>query len=416
VNITPDSHGTWEALADGSILWRLRIISPGALSLNLGLDRFELPEGATFLVHDSSGAQIRGPYTARNRNADGGLWTAVVLGEELIAELHLPAGAEADVRISSVNHGYRFFAAEAAGRGEKRGACNVNVVCPEGDPWRDQIRSVARITVSGMYVCTGQLVNTTAEDERPLLLTAQHCVETPGEAPTVVAYWNYESPNCFDYAGGGLSSNQSGSTWISSSPLSGGSDFTLVELDEDPDPAWNLYFTGWDARAQTPASTTTIHHPSGDEKSISFDFDPPTSTGYLGSLPSPTGTHWRVADWDVGTTEGGSSGSCLFDDASKRCIGTLSGGYAACSNDLPDWYGRFSKHWTGGGTASTRLSDWLDPFGSGALFLDGTNAGSIIFSDGFERGDTSAWVGRGDVFFADGFEQGDTSGWSAAVW
>ncbi len=383
----PTSAGTWETLDDGSKLWRLRISSPGALSLNLGIEKFDLPAGATFWIHDADGAHVQGPYTAKNRNAAGGLWTAVVLGDELVAELHLPAGSDADLEISSVNHGYRFFGEDPAKAADKRGSCNINVVCPDGDPWRSQIRSVARITISGMFVCTGQLINNTAQDGTPYFLTAQHCIEASNEAPSVVAYWNYESPGCNDFAGGNLSQNQSGSTWVASDPLEGGAgtDFTLVELDQNPDPAWNLYLVGWDAREQIPNSTTTIHHPSGDEKSISFDLDPPTITAYVEDSPVADGSHWRIADWDQGTTEGGSSGGCLYDDSSKRCVGTLSGGFAACGNDDPDWYGRTTKQWTGGGTDATRLSTWLDKANTGALFLDGRNAEGAA-------GDSFTWL------------------------
>ncbi len=387
VAFAPTSAGTWETLDDGSKLWRLRISSPGALSLNLGIEKFDLPAGAMFWIHDADGAQVQGPYTAKNRNAAGGLWTAVVLGDELVAELHLPAGSDADLEISSVNHGYRFFGEDPAKAAEKRGSCNINVVCPDGDPWRNQIRSVARITISGMFLCTGQLINNTAQDGTPYFLTAQHCIEASNEAPSVVAYWNYQSPECNDFAGGNLSQNQSGSTWVASDPLEGGtgSDFTLVELDQNPDPAWNLFLVGWDAREQIPNSTTTIHHPSGDEKSISFDLDPPTITAYTENTPSADGSHWRIADWDEGTTEGGSSGGCLYDDSSKRCIGTLSGGFAACGNDDPDWYGRTTKQWTGGGTDDTRLSTWLDKANTGALFLDGRNAEGAV-------GDIYTWL------------------------
>ncbi len=381
-SLSPRSHGTWESLDDGSRLWRLRIGAPGALSLNLGIDTFELPPGASFWVHDADGAQVQGPYTAAHRNAAGGLWTAIVLGEELVAELHLPAGTEAGLEISSVNRGYRFFGEPEDEAAAKRGACNVNVVCPEGDPWRDQIRSVGRITISGIWLCSGQLVNTTAGNEIPYLLTAQHCIEQPFEAPSVVAYWNYQTASCSQFTGGSLSENQSGATWVASSPLPSGSDFTLVELDAIPDPDFNVYFAGWDATGAIPASTTTIHHPGGDEKSISFDDDPPTITSYLGTTPLDNGRYWRIGAWDLGTTEGGSSGACLFDDATGRCIGTLSGGYAACSAaDQPDWYARLASQFTGEGSPGTRLADWLDPEGTGALFVDGKDGTQVEGAD-----------------------------------
>jgi len=87
---------------------------------------------------------------------------------------------------------------------------------------------------------------------------------------------------------------------------------------------------------------------------ISIDNNIPTFDGYLGGSGSD---YWRI-NWEDGSTEGGSSGSPVFDD-NQRIIGQLRGGYAACSNDENDWYGRLSRSWTGGGTADTRLSDWL---------------------------------------------------------
>ena len=47
----------------------------------------------------------------------------------------------------------------------------------------------------------------------------------------------------------------------------------------------------------------------------------------------------------------------IFDTSTKRCIGTLSGGAAACGNDDPDWYGRTTKQWTGGGTDDMPLDE-----------------------------------------------------------
>ncbi len=378
VDFTPANSGTWEELGDGSRLWRLRIASPGALSLSLGLNSFDLPAGAVFWVHNTDGSGVQGPYTAKDRNTLGGLWTAVVIGDELVAELRLPAGAEADLEIDRVNFGYRFFGDRETTAGVKRGACNINVICPQGDPWRNQIRSVARITFtsgSSSFLCTAQLVNNTAQDNTPYLLTAQHCIDAPEVAPTIVAYWNYETSVCDEFFGGSLSQNQSGATFVASYPIGSGSDFALVELDAEPDPSYNVYYLGWDARDAIPASTTAIHHPSGDQKSISLDSEPPTITSYLQDGSPGNGNYLRIADWDVGTTEGGSSGGCLFDDATGLCVGTLSGGFAACGNDDPDWYGRLARDWTGNGTPQGRLSDWLDPLDGGTLFFHGKNAG-----------------------------------------
>ncbi|MFV2072696.1 MAG: serine protease [Thermoanaerobaculales bacterium] len=379
VSFTPDNSGTWETLADGSDLWRLRISSPGALSLSLGLAKFDLPAGAELWIHDTDGASVQGPYTADNRNAAGGLWTAAVLGEELVAELHLLAGTEDGrlLEISTVNHGYRFFGAPGTTDLRKQGTCNIDVVCPQGDPWGDQIRSVARITFTtsqGNSLCTAQLVNNTAEDDTPYLLTAQHCINASDVAPTIVTYWNFQSPTCGALSGGSLSQNQSGATFKASWSFDDGSDFALIELDQAPDPSFNVYFAGWDARDEIPSSVVAIHHPNGDEKAISFEDNPLTITSLQGDESPGDGNFLRVGDWNAGTTEPGSSGSCIFDQTSGLCVGTLTAGKAACGNDLPDWYGRMQRHFTGNGSPETRLSDWLDPLGSGALSLVGKNA------------------------------------------
>jgi len=392
VEYSLDTSGTWEVLEGGSRLWRIRISSPGALSLSVTLERFDLPEGARFWVHAPDGSEVQGPYTKSNRNAVGGLRTAVVLGDELVAELHLPKGSEADLAIQSVNHGYRGFGERKAKVAEKRGWCNINVVCPQGDAWRDQIRSVAKIEAhdsENIYGGTAQLVNNTAEDLTPYLLTAGHVLE-PEISHTLVAYWNYQSVECDDIAGGNLSQNQSGASFVASwyegtdIAYYSGSDFMLLELDQQPQPSFNVYYAGWDARDIIPNATTTIHHPayppdppSPSEKSISIDYDAPIVTYRGGTVPSTGGLFLTVMDWDEGTTEVGSSGACLFDNATKRCVGNLSGGHAACNNNLDDWYGRLHAHWTGDGTPETRLSDWLDPLASGVLFLDGKNGTGV---------------------------------------
>ncbi len=40
------------------------------------------------------------------------------------------------------------------------------------------------------------MINNTAQDGRPLFLTADHCGIWLGNSASVVVYWNFESPNC----------------------------------------------------------------------------------------------------------------------------------------------------------------------------------------------------------------------------
>jgi len=180
----------------------------------------------------------------------------------------------------------------------------------------------------------------------------------------VVVYWNYQSPDCGLRDGGSLAQTSNGSTLLARYTTS---DFILLELDEVPDMAFGVKYAGWNRTLDDPTSATAIHHPRSDVKSISFENDPLTTTAYLQILPQPgTGNHLRVADWDLGTTESGSSGSPLFDQ-DHNIVGQLHGGDAACANDLADWYGRLSTSWDGGGAVDSRLSDHLDPGGTGVM-------------------------------------------------
>lgn len=111
--------------------------------------------------------------------------------------------------------------------------------------------------------------------------------------------------------------------------------------------------------------------PRGDIKKISFESDPVTVTDYYQTTGDD---HWRVADWDVGSAQPGSSGSPLFDN-NHRIIGQLHGSDAACGNSLPDWFGGLFSSWEGDGTPQTLLRDWLDPDGTGTTTLNGYDAG-----------------------------------------
>lgn len=384
VNLTPTSSGTWDVLADGTWRWRLRIRSPKAVSLNLGFTRYVMPAGGQLWLYTPDRSTVIGPFTEADNESHGQLWTPILEGDEVVIEVRVPATAVNQLKLTlgRVNHGFLDLNTPLSG------ACNVDVACgaadgfPQVEPWRDQIRSVGAYTIAGIDRCSGALINNTAQDMTPYFLTANHCLSNPDDAPSVVVYWNYQNSYCRQPgspASGGPGDGQrtqfnSGATLVATYDQS---DFTLLKLDDPINPGFDLYWAGYDARDQATTSAVTIHHPGVEEKRISFENDPTSITTYLSNTPDPHGTHLRVGDWDLGTTEPGSSGSPLFSPE-QRIVGQLTGGFAACGNDLPDWFGRLAVSWDGGGTADSRLRDWLDPVGQGnTLVLDGRYQGDF---------------------------------------
>ncbi|GMU42962.1 MAG: trypsin-like peptidase domain-containing protein [Xanthomonadales bacterium] len=370
------SGGHWSRLTDGRLRWRLPIHAEGAVSIDVGFRRWFLPHGAELRFSDARRRTVHGPYTDAHNPREGGLALPMIAGEEALIEVLLPA-AQRDflvLELGHVSHGYR-----SGEEALKSGSCNLDTICPEGDPWRQQIRAVGRYTFSsggGSFLCTGQLLNRDSGDREPLFLTANHCLSTAESAASVVVYWKYESPTCRAVNSGAngsslplsiASASQSGASLVATYAPS---DMSLLRLSQAPPAAADPWWSGWDRRNLVPASAVAIHHPQGHEKRISFENDPPTVSDYE---PTPGGdatTHLKVSDWDAGTTEGGSSGSGLWNP-DKRLIGTLHGGFAACGNNDADYYGRLFISWTGGGSAGTRLSDHLDSAGAGLEFLDG---------------------------------------------
>ncbi len=365
VSITPATDGLWEKLNGDNLVWRLRVSSPDALSLNLGFSKYHMPAEGRMVIYSADMKQLLKPYTARDNSRDGELWTAIVTGDELVVEVTIPASAkdELELELANINVGYRLFGED---KNLRSGSCNVDVVCAVGDDWWDEIPAVGMYTVGGVETCTGALINNTANDQTPYFLTAYHCEVTSSNDQSVVVYWNYETSSCGGSPDGSRSDYQSGAIFRARYAAS---DFCLLELVEDPDPAFGLTFAGWDRSGDEASTAIAIHHPSCDEKRISFEYDPTSTTTYLQTSVPGDGTHYRITDWDVGTTEHGSSGSPLFNQ-DHQVIGQLHGGYAACGNDDSDWYGKISVSWNGGGSAASRLRDWLDPISSGAVTLD----------------------------------------------
>ncbi|WP_116107203.1 proprotein convertase P-domain-containing protein [Lewinella sp. IMCC34191] len=391
VHLSPQTDGQWTQRAD-QYLWRMRVKSPGAKSLNLGFSRFVLPPGAAlYLTNDT---QRYGPFTAADNEDHAQLWTPLLRGDEVMLELEVPQRSKDAVELvlSTVNHDFEGAIDLLSGD------CHIDVACgaadgfPRVDDYRDIIRSVAAYTLEGRAKCTGFLVNNGNQDGRPLFLTANHCGVDEETAPTMVTYWNFENDVC--RAPGSAESGAEGNgrlevfnTGARLLASHSGTDMTLVELDEPVNPRARAYFAGWDARSGLPEGVLTIHHPNLDEKRISFSDQPITRSTIVGE-ESATGKFLRVPSWDLGSTEGGSSGAPLFD-ADGRVRGQLFGGRASCSNEEEDMFGWLYASWTGGGSPDSRLMDWLDPCGNTSGILPGLDElslnGMLISSQGCQQ-------------------------------
>ena len=384
VAITPASQGQWHTASDGTAVWQLLVHSAGARSLNFGFTHLALPAAAALRISSVDGRELHGPYGSEY-NAQGQLWTPVIRSDEALIELRVPAAAREAVQLtlSVVNHGFRGFGAKDDGVTAKSGGCNIDVVCGDGDAWRDEIRSVARYTISGALLCTGSLINNAAADFTPYFLTANHCVPSALLAPTTVYYWNYQTSRCGGTPDGSLEQTQSGALYLAGSgdAASVASDFTLLQLLAVPNAAFKVYYSGWDRRDVAPVGVTGIHHPSGDEKRISMDFDATFIAAYGEQPDAPlsalTPTHIMVQSWDRGVTEGGSSGSGIWN-AEHRLVGQLSGGGSSCDAPQdPDWYGRMYSNFDNVPTPLTSLGFWLDPSGSNET-VDGLDPNPVV--------------------------------------
>jgi hypothetical protein len=358
VDLDLQNSGSWTALENGDRIWQLSIECPGAYSINFEFHDYVVPEGAQVFVYNTEGEHL-GAFTQESSGGQHSMGVTQIAGERITIEYHEPASVAGlgSLRIGQVTHAYRDVLGKMRGLGDS-GSCNRNVICPQGDLFRDQIRSVAMITVGGSGMCTGQLINNCENDGTPYFLTANHCVF--GSVSNWIFRFNWDSPQCNQNLNGPTNQTVSGSSLKVQNATS---DVALLELNAIPPASYNVFYTGWD-RSTTPASSVVaIHHPSGDIKKISHEDQPVSASNQSGGTTGAL-NYWKVAAWDDGTTEGGSSGSGLWSQTNGLLIGQLYGGQASCSFNFNDYYGRFNvsypflDEWLG--DCGMQLQGWPD--------------------------------------------------------
>ena len=397
-NITLNNTGLWKTFPNGDRQWQMYIKSPGAEAISFLFEVFKMYGSSTLDIQDLSGKRLHNTLTSKDVESHFMQNAALCFGDEMIMTLYEPAHTKtSDIFIDRIIYNYRATGNPNAQKINESDACEINVNCtPVGNNWQDEKRGVARIYVvegGGGGWCTGSVVNNTALDCKPLFLTALHCGQnaTAANMNQWKFYFRYESTNCTNPNTAGTLNDYfiTGCVRLSDSNDGGGnsgSDFLLVQMGTLANQAttittmkstnFNCYWNGWDANTTATTGGACIHHPAGDIKKISTFNGTTVSSTWGGSVSN---THWRVT-WSAnsnghGVTEGGSSGSPLFNNSSGRIIGTLTGGSSYCTAlNSPDKYGKMSYHWLNNGTPTNeRLKTHLDPGNTGLLVLNGSS-------------------------------------------
>jgi hypothetical protein len=363
-----DNSGAAFRLADGTLVWRLRIRSAGALSVNVLFTEFELPQGARLFLYNPAQTQILGAFDHLNNSETGILPVAPVWGDEIIVEYQEPplAPFAGRLRLGEVNHAYRNLSSYEPGGDSKDHWCMPGANCLDiGGKGDSLARSAVLITIDGTRACTAAMVNNAAADGRPLMLTASHCLNNNFKitnpdyaaiAGRIITFFNYNSPTCDTVIRGAEEMSVASARLCA---VNERTDMALVELLETPPSCYRPLYAGWTLNATGgPAPYYAVHHPQAGPKRINMVEEAIALESFqvMNFLPD---AHWRVDRYALGCTDVGSSGAPLFND-SCRLVGLLSGGSSTCDYPRNDFYYSIAKSWEPSANAGEQLRAWLD--------------------------------------------------------
>jgi hypothetical protein len=381
-------------LPDGTTVKQIGIRSAGAYSINLLLRDFEIPLGGKLFIYNEDHSYVIGSFDYRNNSAEKILPIQPVAGESIIIEYSEPADAPfaGHFTVAEVNHDYRNIFRVDEPQEDKVDknknnlfACMPDVFC--SDATEETVRSTVLLIINGSVGCSGALINNTADDGKPYLLTAVHClIDKPNSATqpfpvdkntyiakagTIIAFFNYNRPVC-DTTIKMKGSEEMSLAGASPRAIVANKDIALLEFKDSPPDYFNAYYAGWNRALTSSGKHTNLHHPSAAVKKYGMTVGN-LSIATWNSLIFDSNSHWKVPYWTTGSTYGGSSGSPLFDEK-NLIIGGLSGGKSTCNGTSPgggeDYFFILGKGWETGNT-DNQLKTYLDPNNTGVTQYSG---------------------------------------------
>ncbi len=380
VDLTAENSGMLSEFDDGLVTWVVGIASEWSVSMNAILSDVELGIGDVIYAYSPDGKSVY-EYTYKDNKRNRYMQILPIEGDSLVIEYQSLSGNVPQFTIETVNCAFMSIdnpnthssTLKAVGFGTSS-SCEVNATCYANV--EELMNASCRLIFDGKTYGSGNLIANTAEDSKPYVLTSAHMFDKTFS--TCYADFGYNSPNC-----------QSDIFYNSRQRIVGAEvmvfieqrDVALLLLDDTPPESVMPYWVGWNVNSTVSGEVKCLHHPSGDVCKISVGEEPVQSTFTTetanGNSYSPN-AHWRVPTWTVGATEGGSSGSGLYNE-DGQLVGCLTGGESSCSWLKNDYFWQLCSGWDATDTIhNTTLSEYLDPTGSGATEMDGAYAQTTL--------------------------------------
>lgn len=364
------------SVADGNLtttsvgkIWTLRISISSALNIGLTFNQFDLSSIAEMYVFNDARTVLDSAIKNENFSASSVVSISSIKGSSLIIYIVEPNNFgtfQSAFSIEKLVAGYQEVDEVGdTGSGQYTPQsidCDPMIQCQPSKIvfGRSVARMVTQVTSTKMGFCTGTLINNESNNGRAYFLTAFHCIDfnknniiDQSEIDLLAAsafqfrFWRTQcdgntNNRYIEFLGATLKAS-----WKNS-------DVVLLELINSPGIGDGVNYAGWNRQSSAPPdySSFIIHHPETQDMRIT----------------TVSNVHTRFWDNDFwtahyssGTVTPGSSGSALMNGYAQ-IIGQLKAGWSSCTfPDFGDYYGKFDRSWTGGGTNNSRLSNWLSP-------------------------------------------------------
>jgi len=358
---------SWYNLPENNHYTGIKIYSPEALALRVGITVKNLPEDAEFRffsVQEGASAEIQLvsgqeilDILKRNEEADPAnpngkvIWSPAVIGDTIGIEIYLPGNSDpslVEIAFPVISHITILPFVQSGKKSSFQGYgdsnfCQNDATCATS--WINLNKSVAGMqftTNVGTYVCTGSLLNDIDPNTwKPYFITATHCIDRQSVASTLETHWFWQSATCDGsilnssykkISGGAILLHSQG---ISFGQISGNSmDTSLLILNRAPPPG--SWFAGWTTAIPPGLGTprTAIHHPYADWKKISYGIFAGDAACEMIDVENfrcfEGNGNFYLVHWIDGGTEPGSSGSAIYFNKTYL-IGTLTGSNGNCA-------------------------------------------------------------------------------------